>query len=151
MRARLTRSTIARLALYLGALSLLAVGADHIEQYYVDNYSTVPTIGTLFLLNFIGAVVVAAGLLAPLGRLAGRYSDAIRAGLALAGIGIAIGSLVALFVSESTALFGFMETGYRTPIVVAIVAEAAATVFLAIFLAAGGLRGIHPHRQPAHA
>ena len=45
MRPYLTRSTIARLALYLGALSLLSVGADHIQQYYVDNYSAVPTIG----------------------------------------------------------------------------------------------------------
>ena len=28
---------------------MLATGVAHIEQYSVDNYSTVPTIGTLFL------------------------------------------------------------------------------------------------------
>jgi hypothetical protein len=41
------RSTIARAALYIGALSVLATRVDHIQQYYGDNYSTVPTIGTL--------------------------------------------------------------------------------------------------------
>jgi hypothetical protein len=46
-------------------------------------------------------------------------------------------------VSESSSLFGFTENGYRTAIVLAIVAEAAAAVFLLIFLAAarsGGRR-----------
>lgn len=52
---------------YLGALAVLATGVAHIEQYAVDNYSTVPTIGTLFLLNFIAAIVIAVGLIAPLG------------------------------------------------------------------------------------
>jgi hypothetical protein len=41
-----------------------------------------------------------------------------------------------LFVSESSGLFGFVEHGYRMAIVVAIVAETAATVFLAAFLLA---------------
>ena len=43
-------------------------------------YSTVPTIDTLFLLNFIGAIVIAVGLIAPLGRVTGRHTDAVRAG-----------------------------------------------------------------------
>jgi predicted dinucleotide-binding enzyme len=54
------------------------------------------------------------------------------------GFGLAVLSLVALFVSESSTLFNFHENGYRTAIVLAIVAEAAATVFLLIFLAANG-------------
>jgi hypothetical protein len=132
------RSIIARVALYLGAVSVLATGVLHIQQYYGQNYSTIPTIGTLFYLNFVSAVVVSVGLVAPLGRLAGRYADAIRALFAVGGIGIAVGSLVGLFVSESSGLFGFMENGYRTAIVLAIVAEVAATVFLVIFLAANG-------------
>src|SRR4051812_49979561 len=49
------RPTIARATLYLGAVAVLATGVDHIQQYYVDDYSTVPTIGTLFLLNFVSA------------------------------------------------------------------------------------------------
>ena len=132
------RSVIARAALYLGALAVLATGVDHIQQYYVNDYSTVPTIGTLFFLNFVSAVVVAAGLIAPLGRVAGRYADAIRAAFALGGIGLAVSSLAGLFISESSGLFGFVEHGYRTAITLAIVAEVAATVLLVIFLAANG-------------
>jgi hypothetical protein len=131
------RSTIARVTLYLGAVAVLATGVDHVQQYYVDNYSTVPTIGTLFFLNFVSAVVIAAGLIAPLRRLAGRRADAIRALFAVGGIGLGLLSLAALFVSESSSgLFGFVEHGYRTPIALAIVAEAAAVVLLGIFLAA---------------
>jgi hypothetical protein len=129
-------------ALGLGALSVLATGVDHLQQYYSADYSTVPTIGTLFLLNFVSAIVVAVGLVAPLGRVAGRYADAIRALFAVGGIGIAVLSLAGLFISESSGLFGFVEHGYRTPIVLAIVAEVAATVFLATFLAANGRRGL---------
>jgi hypothetical protein len=130
------RSTIARAALYLGAVAVLATGVDHIQQYYVDDYSTVPTIGTLFFLNFVSAVVIAAGLIAPLRRLAGRHADAIRTLFAVGGIGLGLLSLAALFVSESSGLFGFVEHGYRMPIALAIVAEAAAVVLLGIFLAA---------------
>ena len=130
------RSTIAWIALYLGAASLVVSGIDHIQQYYVNDYSTIPTIGVLFLLNFVAAVVVAVGLIAPIGRVAGRYADAIRAVLAVAGIGIAVPSLGALFVSESSSLFGFTENGYRMAIVVAIASEAAAVLFLVIYLVA---------------
>jgi hypothetical protein len=133
-----SRKIIARAALYLGALAVLATGVDHIQQYFGNDYSTVPTIGTLFFLNFVSAVVVFVGLVAPLGRIAGRYADAIRAMFAIAGIGIAVLSLAALFISESSSLFGFEEFGYRQAIVIAIVAEVAATFFLAIFLVANG-------------
>ena len=132
------RSIISHASRYLGALAVLATGVAHIEQYAVDNYSTVPTIGTLFLLNFIAAVVIAVGLTAPIRRLTGRYTDAVRAVFALGGIGLAVLSLAALFVSESSGLFGFVEHGYRMAIVVAIVAEAAATVLLVAFLLANG-------------
>jgi hypothetical protein len=133
-----SRRIIAQAALYLGALAILATGVDHIQQYYGNDYSTVPTIGTLFFLNFVSAVVVAVGLVAPLGRVAGRYADAVRALFAVGGIGIAVLSLAALFVSESTGLFGFVENGYRMAIVLAIVAEVAAALFLVIFLVANG-------------
>jgi hypothetical protein len=132
------RAIVAQAFRYLGALAVLATGVAHIEQYSVDNYSTVPTIGTLFLLNFIGAVVIAVGLIAALPRTTGRYTDAVRAVLAVGGIGLAVGSLVGLFVSETTGLFGFVEHGYRMAIVVAIAVEVAATVFLFAFLVANG-------------
>ena len=132
------RTIVAQAFRYLGALAVLATGVAHIEQYSVDNYSTVPTIGTLFLLNFIAAVVIAAGLVVPLRRLPGRGRDAVRGVFAVAGIGLAVGSLVGLFVSETTGLFGFVEHGYRMAIVVAIAVEVAATVFLLAFLVANG-------------
>jgi hypothetical protein len=132
------RSIVAQASRYLGALAVLATGVAHIEQYAVDNYSTVPTIGTLFLLNFIVAIVIAVGLIAPLRRVTGRYTDAVRAVLAVGGIGLAVGSLAGLFVSETTGLFGFVEHGYRMAIVVAIAVEVAATVFLVAFLVATG-------------
>lgn len=52
-----------------------------------------------------------------------------------AGIAVAGGSLIALFVSERTPLFGFMERGYRLEIVIAIVAEAAAVFALGALMA----------------
>lgn len=136
------RRTIAWTSRYLGAVAVLATGVTHIEQYAVDNYSTVPTIGTLFLLNFIGAVVIAVGLVLPLAHIAGRYAKAVRALIAVGGIALGVLSLAGLFVSETAGLFGFVEHGYRMAIVVAIVAEAAAVVFLVTFLLANGI-GLH--------
>ena len=52
------------------------------------------------------------------------------------GIGMAVVSFVFLFVSEHRRLFGFEEYGYRPAIIVALAAEAAATVFLAGYLGA---------------
>jgi hypothetical protein len=140
------RWIIAQAFRYLGALAVLATGIAHIEQYSVDDYSTVPTIGTLFLLNFIAAIVIAVGLIAPIRRVTGRHTDLVRAVIAVGGIGLGVLSLAALFVSESSGLFGFVEHGYRMAIVVAIVAEAAATVFLATFLLADGTVHRDHHR-----
>lgn len=132
------RSNIAQASRYLGALAVLATGLAHIEQYSVDNDSTVPTIGTLFLLNFIAAPVISVGLIPPLRRVTGHHTDVARALLALGGIGLSVLSLAALFISESSGLFGFVEHGYRMAIAVAIVAEVAATAFLVAFLVANG-------------
>ena len=59
-----------------------------------------------------------------------RRSNAAVAALSLAGLAIAVGSLIALFISESGTLFGFSEDGYRTVVVIAIAVEAVATVLL---------------------
>ena len=128
------RSAIAHAALYLGAIAVLATGVDHLQQYYGNDYSSIPTIGTLFFLNFVSAVVIAAGLIAPLRRVAGPHAEAVRAVFAAGGIGLGALSLAGLFISEGSGLFGFVEHGYRTPIVIAIVAEAAAVVFLLAYL-----------------
>jgi hypothetical protein len=124
----------------LGALAVLAIGAVHLQQYLGADYRSIPTIGPLFLLNAIGSAIVAIALFAPLERLPARRSaDRAVALFALLGIAIAVGSLVALFISESGSLFGFSETGYRTAIIIAIVAEVAAVVLLSP-VAALGLR-----------
>src|SRR3954465_10917508 len=85
----------------LGALSLLAVGAVHLQQY-VTLYSAIPTIGRLFVLNFVGATAIGLGLLAPVERVLGRRGDAAVALLSLGGIALAASAFVFLLVSERT-------------------------------------------------
>jgi hypothetical protein len=147
---------IMRAARLLGALSILGVGAVHLQQYSIG-YSTVPTIGTLFLLNAISAGVVGFGLLLPLGRMLDRRrGDAAVGVLALAGVGIAVGSLIALFITETGTLFGFSEGGYRTVIDIAIAVEALATVLLTPVAAVSIRRALarkpqRPRRQTGYA
>jgi hypothetical protein len=114
----------------VGGLAVLAVGIVHLEQYVGEGYSGVAVIGPLFLLNLAGATVIGLGLLVPAARL-----RPVQVLLALGGIGLAATSFVFLFVSEHQPLFGFREHGYRTGIVIALVAEAAAVVLLTAYLA----------------
>jgi hypothetical protein len=120
---------------FLGALSLLAVGAVHLQQYrYL--YSSIPTIGTLFLLNFLAATAIGLGLLAPVERLLGRLGAAAVALLALGGIGQSAIAFVFLLVAERTPLFGFQEPGYDPPAIMAArVSEIVTVAALGIFLA----------------
>jgi hypothetical protein len=122
------------IARVLGALSLAAVGIIHLQQYF-ELYSEIPTIGTLFVLNFVGATVVCVGLLAPLARL-GRWGGAALTLLALAGIAQAATAFVFLFISERTPLFGFQEPGYDPSAIMASrIAEVATVAFLGAFVA----------------
>jgi hypothetical protein len=125
---------MAEVARYFGAVSVLLVGAVHAQQYYSAYFSVVPTIGTLFLLSFIGAGVVGTVLLAPVRRLGRNLGDLTLVLAALGAIGIALGSLASLLVSEYMPLFGFMESGYRLAIVLALVFDALTTVFLGLFV-----------------
>ena len=118
----------------LGALSLLAVGAVHLQQYSTL-YSAIPTIGTLFVLNFAGATAIGLALLAPVERLLGRRGGAGVTLLALAGAGLAATSFVFLLISERTPLFGFMEPGYDPSAIMASrVAELVAVALLGSLL-----------------
>jgi hypothetical protein len=117
----------------LAAISLLAVGGVHIQQYIAENYRVIPTIGPLFLLNFIGGTALGLYFLVPAGRHAG-FRLTVDAVAAVAGWFLAAGALTGLLVSEHTPLFGFMERGYRFAIVFAIVSEAVAIVALAILM-----------------
>jgi hypothetical protein len=117
----------------LGALALLVVGGVHYQQYHYDFYSAIPTIGPLFLANFVGATALGLFLLSPF-RVPGRLGPTLDRLAALAGLGVAAGGFVGLLVSEHTPLFGFSEHGYRFAIVLALVAEAVVMVMLALFL-----------------
>jgi hypothetical protein len=133
----------------LGAIALLVVGAVHLQQYIGNDYSVLPTIGPLFLLNAIGAGIVAILLLAPIERMLGdRQADLAAGLLATAALAIAIGSLVALFVAESQPLFGFMEDGYDTPILIAIASEALTVILLAPVAVANLRRASTGERAP---
>jgi hypothetical protein len=129
-----TREILAHIMLVIGALGLLATGADHLDEY-ANGFSTVPTIGTLFLLNFLGATLIGIALLLPWQYLARRHAPRIRALLALGGIGVAGSSLIGLWISETSSLFGFTDYGFRPTIVAAIIAESVTLVALTAYLA----------------
>ena len=109
---------------YLGALATLVVGVVHIQQY-ADFIADVPTIGALFVLNGLGAGVVAI-------MLATRHA----ALGALAGIALSAGALVSVFISMTDqGLFDYTEPTLRSAVIVAIVAEVAAVALLLAYLA----------------
>ncbi|MCW2964078.1 MAG: hypothetical protein JWO17_1330 [Actinomycetia bacterium] len=135
VRTRLHLGDVAEVTRYLGAVSILLVGAVHAQQYYGAYFSFVPTIGTLFLLSFIGSAVTGVALVAPVRRFGRGVGDLVFVVAAFAAVGIAVGSLVSLLVSEYTPLFGFMESGYRLAIVLALVFDSLTTVFLGVFIA----------------
>lgn len=119
----------------VAAASLLAIGAVHLQLYIVEDYRVLPTIGPLFLLNFIAGTVLGLYFLVPARPRVGSVRLLIDAVAALSGLGVAVGGAVALLVSEHTVLFGFMEHGYRFAIVFTLVAEGTAIVGLGAFLA----------------
>src|SRR5919108_6426997 len=110
-RASLHSRIVAAAARLAAAIALLAVGGVHIQQYTVQDYRVIPTIGPLFLLNFIGGTVLGVYFLIPVRRRPGRVMSLLDTLAALAGCLVAGGALAALLVSEHTPLFGFMEHG----------------------------------------
>ena len=134
----------------LGAVAILATGAVHLQQYLGQDFQAIPTIGTLFLMNAIGSGIIGLGLLFPVERVVpNRLANAAIALLAAGAVAIAVGALVALFISESGGLFGFTESGYRTAVVLAIIAESATILLLAPVLASTVGRAVGRERQPS--
>ena len=134
------RTRLLALVRLVAAISLFAVGGVHIQQYIVQDYRMVPTIGPLFLLNFIGGTVLGLYFLIPVGPRAGWVRLLVDAVAALVGWFVAAGALLALLVSEHTPLFGFMEHSYRFAIVFAIASEAVAVIALTILLVDNRMR-----------
>jgi hypothetical protein len=116
----------------LGGLALLVVGGVHFQQYQYEFYSSIPTIGPLFLATFVAATSLGLFLLVPIRRSSGRLRKLVDEVAALSGAGLATGAFVGLLISEHTPLFGFMEHGYRFAIVLALVSEAVAIALLTL-------------------
>jgi hypothetical protein len=145
------RRFAAQIARFAGAVSILLVGAVHAQQYYQAYFSVVPTIGTLFLLSFIGAGIVGTTLFLPVRLLGRRIGDLILSLAALGAIGIALGTLVSLLISEYRPLFGFMESGYRLAIVLTLLFDGLTMLFLGLFLAIVGPHLVEAFRAERNA
>src|ERR1700749_5321962 len=85
----------------IGAIALLLVGGVHLEQYTVAHFSVIPTIGPLFLVNFVAATSLGLLLLIPIRRSARRGRLLFDSLAALAGIGVGAGGPAALVVHEA--------------------------------------------------
>jgi len=135
-----TDGRLALAARWLGAASLFTVGAIHLQQYQ-ERYFAIPTIGTLFVLSFVGASIVSIGLVSPVERLPGQLGELAPLALALAGIGQAVLQFVFLAISEQRPLFGFQEPGYDPAAILASrVVEVVTVAFLTVFLVARAVR-----------
>lgn len=125
---------VQRACRYLGSLLLIGIGVIHLHEYSTNHYSVIPTIGTLFVLNFAGAVALAILIAAPIERFLGIGHALLRL-FVLGAIGFAAATIAGLLISESGTLFGFHEAGYRTSITLSLVFEAAAILVFGLFLA----------------
>ena len=140
-RASLTRADLVR---YLAIVLLLVTGGIHLQQFE-GPLRPVPTIGPLFVLNAIGAAVLAlllAGVRGDLAKLA-----------ALGAIGTTLGDLVALAISRVTVLFDYSEPTLRPAVTLAAVVEVAAVAALGAILLMddGADPGVRPRAARAVA
>ena len=117
----------------VGAGLVAAVGAIHLYLYR-DGFSSVPTIGRLFLANFVVAVVLGLAILVRGRALWG-----------LLGAGFCLGTLVAFLVSVHWGLFGYQETlsgAWQQRAAVVEVAGAIACALVAVLSLRPGRGGI---------
>jgi hypothetical protein len=89
----------------LGVALLLAEGAVHLQQVE-GPLKAVPTINTLFVLNAVGAAIVALVL-------AGSRERVAVLG-ALAGLSLTLTAVVSLAISRTSTLFAYSEPTLRT-------------------------------------
>jgi hypothetical protein len=111
-------------AYLLGAIALAGEAAVHIQQYALVMHD-VRWVGPLFLVNAGMSIAAAAGLVLPATRLFA----------ALIGVASSAVALAALVVSYGRGFFGWFETGFRTPVELAVISEIAAVIFLSVALA----------------
>ena len=131
------RSWIVSADLLVGRLAgsgLLAwMGWIHLHLWS-DGYQHLHVVGTLFLLNFIAAVLLALAVLAAPPRWLGPS--------AAVGAIMAVGTLAALVISINVGLFGFKEYLAGNFVHLSIWVEAAAVVVLGAVAGRAGLRRV---------
>jgi hypothetical protein len=130
----------------IGAVALLVSGWVHFYLYFRGGYRGIApdevaglTISRSFALSAIAAVVIAEALILGL-----RYR-ALLLPAAAVGVGFAVATLVAYFLSRTRGVLGFKETATTTEAVVAMVAEAAALLTLVPVV----LMELRARRRPA--
>jgi hypothetical protein len=111
----------------LAVALLLAEGAVHLQQVE-GPLKAVPTINTLFVLNAVGAAIVALVLAGS------RERVAVLA--ALAGLSLTLTALVSLAISRASTLFAYSEPMLRPAVTLAALVEFAAVLALAGFVLA---------------
>jgi predicted lipoprotein with Yx(FWY)xxD motif len=114
------------LPLRIAGAMLLGVSAGIHLDLYLTGYRTIPTIGWLFLLQFIGGFTLAAAVLVTHSRLAVSASAAF-----------ALSTLSAYLLAVWVGLFGFREVRTRAGIAAGLI-EVAAFATLALAAAAAG-------------
>ena len=130
----------------IGAVALLVSGWVHFYLYFRGGYRGIApdevaglTISRSFALNAFAAVVIAEALILGL-----RYR-ALLLPAAAVGVGFAVATLVAYFLSRTRGLLGFEETATTIEAVVAMVAEAVALLTLVPVV----LTELRTRRRPA--
>jgi predicted lipoprotein with Yx(FWY)xxD motif len=114
------------LPLRIAGAMLLCVSAGIHLDLYLTGYRTIPTIGWLFLLQFIGGFMLAAAVLVTHSRLAVSASAAF-----------ALSTLSAYLLAVWVGLFGFKEVRTRAGLAAGLI-EVAAFATLALAAAAAG-------------
>jgi hypothetical protein len=113
----------------------IASGAIHLHLY-TAGYRAIPTIGSLFIVQGVAAIVVS--LVASALR---------RVWTALLGAGLMVGTVAGFLISVNDGLFGFQDTFRGTNQISAFVVELAASALFLVAAAvavAGGFRPASP-------
>jgi predicted lipoprotein with Yx(FWY)xxD motif len=118
-----------QLRLRVAGAALLAASASIHLYLYLTGYRSIPTIGWLFLLQFIVAFVLAAAVLVAHSRLA-----------AAASAGFALSTLGAYLLAVWVGLFGFKEVRTRAGIAAGLIEVAAFAVLAMAAIAADPVR-----------
>ena len=118
-----------------GALLLVVSAGIHLDLY-LTGYRSIPTIGWLFLVQFLVAFVLAIGALVTHSRL-----------VAVAGAAFALSTLGCYLLAVWIGLFGYKEIRTRAGIAAGLI-EVAAFATLALAVAIAGARQAAPPARP---